>query len=663
MQDNRSKKFRLLKKQWVLHEVDVNKVIEELQKGNSVVTFNAQVKEEEIFNDKDFNKLIDTFLRTKGASYMGGIDANGQRIPVYHHLVELVNKVINLKLAAEENGEVITISRMNELIEEAYNSVEAEKNKGQTQNSDKSSNTTMAANEKTAEAAQNTQGTSKTEEPTKTEETDSTGTPTLTFDNESDADKFWNDLKNSIKNNTDVYNWYSSGKGDDFSIGTYFKDPNSSNPSDECGKLAKVLEEYSKQIKEYVIAKYGQDEQFAQKLVDLAIKNAVYETLNKKPFTRQSDYEDTIIDIFRGSWNFKDLMTNVINQIDSIAKVKTPVNKDIKEVLSLSKEDIMKKYSIPEELAQIVLDYITEKANSKDADSVADLVKNYIDLCSILDDIINPKLDDSVTLTASSFMKKVTDYNPSDICNNWEFLNYLVQRMLGPVNEAKDILQNTSSQSLINWFHNTEIFNYVDNSIFSDWVNESGQSTYRSFGDIMLMFFDRVLANPSLNEEMKKLGENQPGIDYVIHFNKYIKNIFDKNGNGVIDELFEIMKDLFKDCRETAEYIVEHSAEYELNDVIGYFTGDSNEIVVDGFSYTPHAPLMGLKVALNKANIPYSAEKVGDFSASNCKTEIVRFLFNGLDYEIVLSSGFIVRTAPAGTVINNKNGYQSIITY
>ena len=215
-------------------EVDVNKVIEELHKGNSVVTFNASEKKEEVFNDKDFNKLIDAFLRTKGASYMGGVDTNGQRIPVYHHLVELVNKVINLKLAAEENGEVITISRMNELIEQAYNSVEAEKNGGQTQNSDKSSNTTMAATEKTAEAAQNTQGTSKTEEPTKTNETDSTGTPTLTFDNESDADKFWNDLKNSIKNNTDVYNWYSSGKGDDFSIGTYFKDPNSSNPSDEC---------------------------------------------------------------------------------------------------------------------------------------------------------------------------------------------------------------------------------------------------------------------------------------------------------------------------------------------------------------------------------------------------------------------------------------------
>ncbi|MBR1776528.1 hypothetical protein IJ750_05600, partial [bacterium] len=351
---------------------------------------------------------------------------------------------------------------------------------------------------------------------------------------------------------------------------------------------------------------------------DLAIKNAVYETLNKKPFDRQSDYEDTIIDVLRGSWNFKDLMTNVINQIDSIAKVKTPGDKGIKEVLSLSKEDIMQKYSLPEELAQIVLDFITEKANSKDADSVADLVKNYIDLCSNLDDIINPKLDNSVIMDPHVLYGYSSPDGEYDISNNWEFFSYLVQRMLGPAQEAEDILKKTSSQSLIDWFNNSEICNFIDNSIYAGSSELHGMPT--NFGVFMLRIFTTTLAFPSMNDENKLQAENIPDLFWCPGYNKMVKNVFDKNGNGAIDELFEIMKDLFKDCRETAEYIVNNRAEYELRDALAQYSAKYNP--ADYFD-------TGL---LDHANIPYTTEVV---LHNDNRYDIIRFTFDGLDYEIV----------------------------
>ncbi len=481
----------------------------------------------------------------------------------------------------------------------------------------------------------------------KAEERDNT--QTFSFNSEKDADKFWEELKSLISTNNDVYNWYSSGKGDDFSIGTYFKDPTSSNPSDECGKLGNVLESYSEQINAYMVMKYGFSEEYSKFVTDFIIESAVTETLSKVPFTPQNFMEDTKVDVFRGSWNFKDLMTNVINQVESIQDIKSSNGTTIKDIQGFGIDYIMQKYSYNKEFAQLVLDYISEKALSVETSNVQELVKNYLEIFDNLDEIVNPQCDSIGSMDILNYitsMQRGWD-NTSSPLSASGLIGFMFNRVLGNFQRAVEYMySDKTGETMKNWYENTEIYKFQQHviDVRGNWY-DSEDTLPIAFYNSFIQSLYKLLYTP---EELEKHYSEYnaatiddpaaPGLDYQLDFNSNFFNRLDSNNNNPIDEIYSLMLQFFKGYNEEADFILEHAKEYELDDYISKIINGDAELLNDEMGYTSIYSSSGemiqpgtLAYKLQEVGIPFTVKEEGH------EARIYSFTFNGKDYEIVIS--------------------------
>ena len=214
-------------------------------------------------------------------------------------------------------------------------------------------------------------------------------------------------------------------------------------------------------------------------------------------------------------------------------------------------ENIMEKYGYNRDFAQLILDYISDRA-SKNAITAGEIAKNASVMFENLDEIVNPKLDKNDTFNdRPSGSVSYSEY-PIDgsMVRKWDFLKFMLQKVIG--DEIYEVFDKLKYEPV-----DSDTFKYFLNSDLSKYYSEGRELQY-SYGYIINEFSIR------LKDELKGEGNQDYSNNYAADSRSYyfrfgsLSESMDKNGNGFIDELFQKLTEYFTPLRNDAKYILEH---------------------------------------------------------------------------------------------------------